>query len=57
MKNIDTGDLSTDEDEEEKKFRLESIKDKSSEEIAEMKKSKFKKYKVMFNIFQVNFFL
>jgi len=53
MKSSNTGEVTTDEDEEEKVFRLESTKNKSPEEIMNIRKSKFKTYKVMFNIFQV----
>lgn len=52
MRNAASGDLSTDEDEDEKEFRLERIKDKSPEEIEEMNKSHKRCYTVMFNIFQ-----
>lgn len=45
--------MSTDEDEEEKAFRLKRKEGKSAEEIAEMNKTHNKLYTVMFNIFQV----
>jgi hypothetical protein len=53
MKNNELFDVSTDEDEDEKRIRLESIKGKTPEEIMNMKKINIKTYKVVFNIFQV----
>ena len=56
MNNMNDGDLSTDEDEEEKKYRLDRIKGKSSDEIEAMNKRKMKCYTVMFNVFQVKLY-
>lgn len=53
MRNAEDGDISTDEDEEEKKFRLDRIKGKTPEEIEALTKTKKKLYTIMFNIFQV----
>ena len=49
-----TADLSTDEDEEEEEYRLAQCKDKTPEEIANMKNKKKNPYTIVFNVFQVN---